>query len=100
MRWLSQQLGDVADKANGQVIMPYACGHVQGKVKRRCRAIHLWHPVKNGGVLDDDHNAIADVSVIPPHLARPITHSAFTALFSGVPIARSDPARFACRSVP
>ena len=37
MRWLSQQLGDVADKANGQVIMPYACGHVQGKVKRRCR---------------------------------------------------------------
>jgi hypothetical protein len=39
MRWLSQQLGDVADKANGQVIMPYACGHVQGKVKRRCRVI-------------------------------------------------------------
>jgi hypothetical protein len=37
MRWFSQQLGDVADKANGQVIMPYACGHVQGKVKRRCR---------------------------------------------------------------
>src|SRR5438874_4925638 len=32
-------------------------------------------------------NAIADVSVIAPHLARPITHSAFTALFSGVQIA-------------
>jgi len=58
------------------------------------------HPVRNGGVLDDDHNAVADVSVIPSHLARPITRSAFTALFSGVPIARSDPARFACRSVP
>jgi hypothetical protein len=42
MRWFSQQLGDVADKANGQVIMPYACGHVQGKVKRRCRVIS-WH---------------------------------------------------------
>src|SRR5262249_36555408 len=41
MRWLSQQLGDVADKTNGQVIMPYAGGHVQGKVKRRCKVKHI-----------------------------------------------------------
>jgi len=34
--------GDIADEANGQAIMPYAWGHAQGHVKRRCRVIHHW----------------------------------------------------------
>src|SRR5262245_6494073 len=31
---------------------------------------------------------------------KPCCYASFTARFSGVPIARSDPARFACRSGP
>src|SRR5215471_21606363 len=61
MRWLSQQLGDVADKANGQVLMPYSCGHVQAKVKRRCR---VNTPLNNPGPLAEDD--VTDIEVTDP----------------------------------